>query len=159
MGTVRSARVDDAVQIRGLLWQLGYEVDLSLVEDRLTLPQSDPLTEVLVVESDGLVVAVASLHAFDLFHQRGRIGRITSFAVDTAVRGRGEGAALLKAADSWFRRAGCVRGEVTSGDHRPAAHAFYESQGWLPDERRFLKRFDEAVKSDGSRDQRGQGNR
>ena len=110
METVRSACLGDAVQIRGLLRQLGYEVTLDLVEDRLSLSQRDSLTEVLVVESDGLIVAMASLHAFDLFHQPGRIGRITAFVVDAAVRRKGGGSVLLRAADSWFRqtqRGGC----------------------------------------------------
>lgn len=143
MGTVRTARIDDAVRIRDLLGQLGYETSSSFVEDRLSLSQNDLLTEVLVGESGGFVVAVASLHAFDLFHRPGRIGRITAFVVDASARGKGMGSVLLKAADSWFRHNGCVRAEVTSGDHRPAAHAFYEFHGYQPDERRFLKRFDQ----------------
>ena len=152
MGLIRSATALDAAPVRALLGQLGYTVDVSFVEGRLSslptdpLPTdplpTDPLTQVLVIEADGVVVGVASLHAFDLFHQPGRIGRITTFVIDAAARGRGEGTALLAAVDAWFRRVGCVRAEVTSGDHRSAAHAFYESRGYLPEERRFLKRFE-----------------
>jgi hypothetical protein len=34
---------------------------------------------------------------------------------------------------------GCIRVEVTSGDHRPDAHAFYERMGYKSDCRRFIK--------------------
>jgi hypothetical protein len=32
--------------------------------------------------------------------------------------------------------------EVTSGDHRTGAHAFYQAHGYAPEERHFLKRYD-----------------
>lgn len=32
-----------------------------------------------------------------------------------------------------------IKSEVTSGDHRKEAHAFYESCGYARDERRFIK--------------------
>jgi GNAT superfamily N-acetyltransferase len=112
------------------------------VEHRLGALEGSATDAVLVAEATDLVVGAATLHSFDLFHQSGRIGRITSFVVDTSVRGAGVGSLLLAAADDFFRRAGCIRAEVTSGDHRPEAHAFYEANGYLLDERRFLKRYE-----------------
>jgi GNAT superfamily N-acetyltransferase len=88
------------------------------------------------------VVGLASLHILELFHEAGRLGRITSFVVDVNSRKQGVGKALVAAADEFFRRSGCVRAEVSSGNHRLAAHVFYASQGYVPEECRFLKRFD-----------------
>jgi hypothetical protein len=34
---------------------------------------------------------------------------------------------------------GCVRIEITSGEHRAGAHAFYEAIGYKQDSRRFIK--------------------
>lgn len=140
MATIRFACSADADRIRELLQQLGYPADLALVQGRLAaLAAGDA---VLVAEELGRVVAVASLHTFDLFHEAGRIGKITSFVVDAEMRGRGVGSMLLDAADEFFRRSGCIRAEVMSGNHRPRAHAFYQSHGYAQDERRFLKRYD-----------------
>ena len=143
--TVRPARPEDGSRIRELLAQLGYAADPSHVEQRLETMEKSGTDTVLVAETGGAVIGVASLHSFDLFHQPGRIGRITSFVVDASVRGEGAGKLLLAAADEFFRSVGCIRSEVTSGDHRPAAHAFYEANGYVPDERRFLKRYDRAT--------------
>jgi N-acetylglutamate synthase-like GNAT family acetyltransferase len=140
--TVRSARLSDAPRIRELLAQLGYSADLTFVEQRLEAVAESATDSVLVAEAGESVIGVVSLHSFDLFHQSGRIGRITSFVVDDSMRGSGVGKLLLAATDAFFRSAGCVRAEVTSGNHRANAHAFYESSGYLPDERRFLKRYD-----------------
>lgn len=76
-----------------------------------------------------------------MFHQEGRLGRITSLVIDQEYRGLGVGALLVSEADHFFKRSGCVRAVVTSGDHRPQAHMFYQQQGYQQDERRFLKRF------------------
>ncbi len=141
MLTIRRAHSADAEKIQDLLCQLGYSVDVDQMEKRLRSVESGSTDVALVAEEDGHVIAVTSLHVFELFHQPGLIGRITSFVVDVAARGKGVGSTLLAAADEFFRSVGCIRAEVTSGDHRPSAHAFYESQGYLADERRFLKRY------------------
>jgi GNAT superfamily N-acetyltransferase len=142
MTVIRSARSDDTPRICELLTQLGYPADLAHVTQRLASLNDDSTSAVLVAEMDGIVLGVISLHAFDLFHQAGRIGRITALVVEAASQRKGIGASLLAAADEFFRRVGCIRAEVTSGDHRTGAHAFYESRGYLSDERRFLKRYD-----------------
>ncbi len=149
MATVRSACSTDANRISELLRQLGYSADLALVHERLGSIAASAADAVLVVEGGDRVVAVVSLHTFDLFHQAGRIGRITAFVVDPELQGQGLGSMLIQAADDFFQRAGCVRAEVTSGDHRPRAHAFYKSHGYAPDERRFLKRYDLTDRSNG----------
>lgn len=128
--TVRSAHRYYAPRIRELLTQMGYPADLAHVAQRLVSLQDDSSSAVFVVEKDGLLLGVISLHAFDLFHQAGRIGRITALVVDAAAQRVGVGSALLAAADEFFRGVGCIRAEVTSGDHRAGAHAFYASRGY-----------------------------
>ncbi|WP_304992528.1 GNAT family N-acetyltransferase [Burkholderia plantarii] len=59
--------------------------------------------------------------------------------VDERYRGNGVGNALIDAAEHWFRQVGWVRLEVTSGDHRQAAHHFYERHGFLRDGQRLSK--------------------
>nr|WP_223997881.1 GNAT family N-acetyltransferase [Burkholderia gladioli] len=81
-----------------------------------------------------------SLHALPLFHAAGNLGRITSMVVDERYRGNGVGSGLIDAAEHWFRQVGCVKLEVTSGDHQPAAHHFYERHGFLRDGQRLSKK-------------------
>ena len=89
---------------------------------------------------DERIVGCLSAHAHELFHVPGRLGRITSMVVDANARGHGVGRALVDRAMAFFQERGCVRVEVTSGDHRPGAHVFYQSVGFIVDERRFVKR-------------------
>lgn len=137
----RDALDADAASIATLLEQLGYRASEQLVCEKIGLLGASPMDAVLVVEDEGAIIGVISLHVFELFHQIGRIGRITSLVVSESARGKGVGALLVSKADSFFCALGCVRAEVTSGDHRPTAHAFYRNQGYAPDERRFIKRF------------------
>ena len=68
------------------------------------------------------------------------LGRITSLVVDPGHRQCGIGRLLVAAVEEFGRAHGCIRFEVTSGDHRPEAHAFYEHLGYKLDCRRFVKR-------------------
>lgn len=141
MTNIRSAEISDAAKIAALLKQLGYVATATLVQNKIAMLASSPNDLVLVAEKDGCVAGIISLHTTELFHTDGRIGRITSLVIDSDQRGSGIGRLLVDAADQYFVSNGCVRAEVTSGDHRPEAHAFYETQGYLPDERRFMKRY------------------
>ena len=135
----RQAKPNDAIAIKSLMDQLGYGATSSLVERKIAEYDSVPEYTAFVVERDDLVIGVISCHVINLFHQEGSIGRITSLVVDQNHRGLGVGKLLVSKADSYFKSAGCVKSEVTSGDHRTEAHAFYKSCGYAQDERRFLK--------------------
>ena len=52
---------------------------------------------------------------------------------------RGVGRALVAAVERWAWSVSARRLQVTSGDHRPGAHAFYQAVGYALDERRFVK--------------------
>ena len=91
---------------------------------------------------DDWIAGCLSAHAHELFHVPGGRGRITSMVVDADVRGHGVGGALIDRAMVFFRDRGCVIVEVTCGDHRPGAHAFYHSVGFAVDERRFVKKLE-----------------
>lgn len=139
----RHATQSDAGQIALLLNQLGYPASSESVSAKLHLLAANPHDAVLVAETDGRLAGVVSLHVLELFHAEGLLGRITSLVVDSAHRGKGTGGRLLQAADEYFLSCGCIRSEVTSGEHRSAAHAFYQAQGYRLDERRFVKQYSE----------------
>lgn len=137
--TIRPATERDAATISTLLVTLGYPSSEGDVERRITEHIASPRSTVLVAESETSVVGVLSFQCIPTFHANGFLGRITSLVVDPAFRRRGIGQALVVEAEEFGRTHGCARIEVTSGDHRADAHAFYERLGYHSDCRRFIK--------------------
>lgn len=143
MATVRSAKVTDAEPIAGLLGELGYAATADLVAVKLSTLAHDSHDAVFVAELSGILCGVIGLHTSELFHREGRLGRVTALMVSSTRRGQGVGTRLLEAADRFFLEQGCVRAEVTSGHHWHRAHHFYELNGYMPDERRFVKAYEQ----------------
>jgi len=139
---LRPARSDDAEAIRPLLEQLGYVIAEDQLAQRLAQFSSDPASPVWIAEQEGRLVGCIACHLTPPLHQIEPLGRITALVVDENLRGLGIGKALVDEADRFFRRQGCLAAELTSSDHRLAAHAFYEARGYRADKRRFLKSFD-----------------
>ena len=140
--TVRRASVDDAAQIALCLAELGYRTPSPVVADRLRQFATSATDAVFVAvgNPETPVAGVISVHLLPLFHTSGYLARITSLVVLTRVQRHGIGLALVKAAEAFAWEHACQRIEVTSGDHRPDAHAFYQRIGYALDERRFIKR-------------------
>jgi GNAT superfamily N-acetyltransferase len=136
---VRIAEPRDSARIAELLEQLGYPMHPAVIQEKLSSLAEGPIDRILVAEIGGQVVGVTSFHITPLLHEEREAGRVTALVVDREFRGHGIGTLLLYAAEEWAWSCGCTRVEVTSGDHRPDAHRFYESRGYRCDERRFLK--------------------
>ncbi|ONF47345.1 GCN5 family acetyltransferase [Methylobacterium radiotolerans] len=139
---VRTATGADAAAIAGLMDQLGYAAGADLIADKLGVLARSADDAVLLAVKGERVIGCLSAHAHELFHAPGRLGRITTLIIDADTRGQGVGRALIEAATRYFENRGCVRVEVTSGDHRPSAHAFYQSVGFVVDERRFVRKLE-----------------
>lgn len=137
---IRNARRHDALGVAELLSVLGYPSPVEDVERRIIDCESSVHTVVFVAEFDSRVVGVLSFHCIPLFHAEGYLGRITSLIVAPNYRQRGAGRLLVFAAEQFAWSHKCSRVEVTSGDHRPDAHTFYEHLGYQLDCRRFIKR-------------------
>ena len=136
---VRQAEPADASAVARLLAQLGYDAPADLLVEKLRSIQRATLDAAFVATDDEIVAGCISVHAHELLHTRGRLGRITSLVVDEEFRGAGVGRALIEQAVAFLREVDCCRIEVTSGDHRPAAHAFYEAMDFRRDKPRFLR--------------------
>jgi GNAT superfamily N-acetyltransferase len=144
LAIIRFAQSDDAPAVAKLLTALGYPSPVEHIERRIAGSAASIDTAVYVAESVQCVVGVISFHCIPLFHADGALGRITSLVVDPGHRQRGIGRLLVAAAEEFGRAHGCSRIEVTSGDRRPEAHAFYEHLGYQLDCRRFIKHTREA---------------
>jgi GNAT superfamily N-acetyltransferase len=136
---IRSAASADSKQLAALIVQLGYPADERLIQDQLAGLASQPGTKILVADDDGAVLGLLCFSIIPLLHVSGGLGRISALVVDSQLRGQGVGRRLVAEAEKFAWNNGCARIEITSGDHRLDAHAFYEAIGYKQDSRRFIK--------------------
>ena len=85
---------------------------------------------VLVAELDGVLVGCLSTSVMRVLHRPAPVGRISMMVVDEALRSRGLGAVLVRAAEKVLAAQGCYMVEVTSHVRRTEAHRFYERLGY-----------------------------
>ena len=140
---VRPAADADSVPIAELLAQLGYPARPSQVAGRLARMLVEPGQSVLVATDEGRVVGLATVIVRHVVVDDAPVARLAALVVAEGHRGRGVGRALDAAAEQLARADGCSAIEVTSGDHRPAAHSFYRALGFEERPRRFLKRLEQ----------------
>ncbi|MGC7406332.1 GNAT family N-acetyltransferase [Pandoraea pneumonica] len=136
----RLAADGDAQHIVTLLAQLGYDTPIDIVRRNIALSNANGDDAAYVaIDELGNIVGCMGLHALTMFHLAGRLGRITALVVEEKARGSGIGHALMAAAHAWFIERGCEKFEVTSSDHRVAAHRFYARHGYARDGQRLAR--------------------
>ena len=97
--------------------------------ERLAAMDAEGFT-VLVAERDGAVAGCLSTSTMRVLHRPAPVGRISMMVVDEDLRGRGIGAALVRAAEEALAAQSCYMVEVTSNARRTEAHRFYERLGY-----------------------------
>ena len=127
----------DAEVVARLLTQLGHPTDAADISSRLDALLAERGGAFMQVDESGRALGFFSVARHSVLHAAGPIGLITSLVVAADARRMGVGRAMVAAAQAWARDAGCVRLIVTSGEHRPDAHAFYPACGMAYSGRRF----------------------
>jgi len=135
---IRQGLLSDSSAIDKLLAQLGYPQNGDNSVKAISSYSLDGYY-LLVVETDGIVVGFASVHWFDMFHMRGKMGRITAICILEELRSKGIGRELLLAAEEFLQNKGCVKIEVTTNLKRTLTHEFYLKNGYTIDSKRFIK--------------------
>ena len=135
---IRVARDTDSDAVLGLLAELGYPTEPDALESRLERLDGEPSARMLVADLDGEVVGFASLHVLHLV-ERPPLGRLSAIVVTEPARREGVGLALVDRVEREARAQGCDRLEVTSGEWRDEAHAFYRDIGFEETSKRFIK--------------------
>lgn len=126
---VRTARVSDAPDIALLTAQLGYDVETSVVQGRLTSLLARTDQRFVVADIDGR--AVGWLHgAISESVEAEPYVAIVGLVVDRHHRGRGIGRQLLAESERWAREQRCGVVRLRSSAGRTAAHRFYEHAGY-----------------------------
>ena len=136
---IRTATTEDAEGIAHCLAELGYGTPVCVVREKLDAFSTSNTDMAFVASNSESLLGTVSVHLIPLFHAYGYLARLTALSVAKSHQRHGIGSALVNAAEKWALEAGALRVEVTSGDHRPGAHAFYASLGYESNERRFIK--------------------
>lgn len=138
---VRDATQRDADAIARLVGELGHPTSAEAAAAQIARFARDPASRLQVAEGkgEGLVGLVAT-HITPRLDDDGFACRITDVVVAAAHRRRGIGSTLIAAAEREARRAGAPRLDLSSGDWRSDAHAFYTRHGFETCARSFTKR-------------------
>lgn len=136
---IRDATAADAESLPALLDQLGYATSVAEVRARFERLLATPKGGVLVAESAGTVVGLASFHIFDLIYRPRPQCRLTALVVDSHHRRNGVGAALVAAVEQVAREHDCYRLELTTRPGRGEAVSFYTALGFSERPHRFVK--------------------
>jgi len=138
--TIRRGAETDLPRIVELLSQLALDDDRDSPADPLPenyraaflQVQADPRQRLLVADVGERVMATATLGIVPNLSYRGRPWAfVEGLVVDSSVRGKGYGEALVRYAIEEARRAGCYKVSLTSNKRRSEAHRFYEKLGFV----------------------------
>jgi GNAT superfamily N-acetyltransferase len=135
---VRQATAADAPIIADLAAELGYQVGVDAVQQRLA---ALPTTHIVLVAT-GRGRVVGWLHAFHgLSVLHGERVEIAGLAVAGDHQGHGVGTALITQLERWALARGVPTIRLLSGSERTAAHQFYRHRGYrhLKTEQAFTK--------------------
>ena len=123
---IRAAELADATDLAALMGQLGYETKTAEMEIRLhsILPDSRYRTLVAVVH--GKVCGMIGTFCYPSYEHNDLSARILALVVETQMRSRGVGRALVQAAETELAASNITRVSVNTRLTRQEAHLFYE---------------------------------
>lgn len=130
--TIETARIEDYLEIGNLIRnELGYaEKDLTELKETLRGMLADENYAVYVARQEGKTVGFMGLSRGLTFEMQGMAVRVIALAVDSTCQRTGVGAQFLAQAEQYALENNIRYISLTSGLHRPGAHAFYERNGF-----------------------------
>ena len=135
---IRDAKPSDAGRLADLIVELGHDIDEKTVRKNLAaLKKAGELPFVVTLEKG--VVGLCGFHRMLAIHRDKPVGRINILIVTEAARDKGIGRLLIEAAEKRLSELGCGRIEITVGDGRGAAQAFYRHMGYERTSIRYAK--------------------
>lgn len=124
------ASLDDAPAVNALHAELGYPVELEDTRSRMAALAATGVDDLFLLARDGAPLGMLAMHYARSLNYAGGIARIADLVLAEAARGQGLGRLLVDHAIAEARARGHERLELTSGLHRPGAHAFYRRLGF-----------------------------
>ena len=127
--SVRVARISDAEDIVTLTAQLGYEVELVSLRERLRRVLGRPEHQLIVAELEGRTVGWLHAAVWESIEADPFVV-IRGLVVDRNHRRQGVGRLLMEHAERWALAQGCHVVRLSSSSVRTEAHRFYEHLGY-----------------------------
>jgi len=138
---VRDATQSDADDVARLLGDMGYPTSADAAMAHITRFANDPASRLQVAEDEKEgIVGLLGTHIVPRLDDDAVSCRITDLVVSPIHRRAGVGSILIAVAEQEARRAGAPRLDLSSGEWRADARAFYESRGFETRARAFTKR-------------------
>lgn len=137
---IRDAKPADAPRLAELIGELGHEIDAKVVRKNLGALRTANETPIVATLGKE-VVGLCGIHRMLALHRDRLVGRVNILIVTKAAQGQGIGRMLLEEAEARLRKLGCGRVEITVGEERHAAQAFYRHLGYERTTIRFQKIF------------------
>lgn len=132
----RQMQIGDMSTVMGLCRQLGYETDLSSLQDRYLKIISHPEHGLFVATDGSLIIGWLHLRAiFSL--EKDSTMEIAAIVVDEKWRGSGTGKMLMKVAEQWAIDQSYQSVILRSRETRTDAHRFYEQLGYRKEKSSF----------------------
>jgi GNAT superfamily N-acetyltransferase len=132
---IHDATEGDARGVAALLSDLGYPA----TTEGAAAHVYDPASRLQVADDRGTLVGLVATHIVPRLDGDQFSCRITDIVVSARHRRRGIGAALMAAAEAEARRWGARRLDLSSGEWRTEAYAFYASMGFETSSRGFTR--------------------
>jgi N-acetylglutamate synthase-like GNAT family acetyltransferase len=127
--SIRVAQISDAERIADLTSQLGYEVDMTTVIQRLSRILSRSDHQFMIAELDGRLRGWVHA-AISEYIESERFVTIGGLVVDKYHRKQGIGRRLMEQIEAWAREQGCSIVRLWSSSTRTSSHKFYEGLGY-----------------------------
>lgn len=137
--SIRTATIDDSLQIAELLSSLGHDTTCDQVRKNWGEFASSGNLAFVAVAVEGNLVGVLTLHRMLVLHRPKPVGRITALFVAETYRNLGIGRELMRVAEIELMKSDCGIIEITSNFRLPKAHAFYEHLGYTQTSVRLAK--------------------
>ena len=146
MHMIREINISDAKEIQKICkTSLGYDVDISTVENQIKKLSCDNKNHIIAVyEDENTKKVIGFVHAQvyeSVYSDTGL--NILGLAVDPDFRGNGVGKKLMCYIEKYAMDNGISFIRLNSANHRVEAHKFYENIGYKCDklQKRFIKIF------------------
>ncbi len=139
---IRSATQDDSQELARLFTELGHPTTSTQILTHWPAWSQYGSQALVAAQDDGQLLGVLALHSMIVLHRPKPIGRVSALVVDARLRGSGIGRALMAAAETILKEAGCGLIEITSHNRLVDAHAFYEHLAYDRTSIRLVKNLD-----------------
>ena len=137
--TIRAGELDDATTLAQLMCELGYRTTTSAMQMRLQRIVTDERLRTFVAVCDGKVCGMISTLTYPSIERDDFSGRIVALVINSTMRRRGIGRALIVTAEKDFAQREISRVALNTRLDREDAHKFYESLGYERNGWRFVK--------------------